>query len=455
MLIAGAAALLAPGAAAAHVVPATTIQLDVHDSDIAATLTLPVGDLATASGIEVPEGATALSDSMADEIARYVEDHFAVVSSTGAPWSVDVGELEATTTEQSGTGVFPAVTAVATLVPPDRSELRSFTLEYDVIIHRVVTADILVILRSDWAAGETDSARALGAVATDTVSGTVPSLDIDLDDSSWWQGFVGMLRFGVSHIAEGTDHQLFLLTLLLPAPLIATGRRWTGVSTLRSAIGKITAITAAFSIGHTFTLALGVLGLPVPQQPVEALIAASILVAAIHAVRPIFPGKEALVAALFGLVHGMAFSVTLSSLDLSGRQLALSLLGFNLGVEIMQLAVVALVLPALVILARTKAYGSLRIAAATLTGVAAIGWVLDRLGVSSSAGAAADSLGAASPWILAALWLCAIAAGARMILAFGRERHHPTESIETGVSEMEPTEQLETALLDADSVLSG
>jgi hypothetical protein len=143
----------------------------------------------------------------------------------------------------------------------------------------------------------------------------------------------------------------------------------------------------------------------VPQQPVEALIAVSILVAAVHAVRPIFPGREALIAGLFGLVHGMAFSVTLSTLELSGRQLMLSLLGFNLGVEIMQLVVVALVLPALVILARTKAYPQLRIAAALLTGVAATGWLLDRLGVTTVMGAAADSLGASSPWLLGALWL--------------------------------------------------
>jgi hypothetical protein len=232
-------------------VPATTIQLDVHESDITAALTLPLRDLSTASGLAIPQDGATITDTMADEIARYVEDHFAVVSDTGTPWTVDVEGVAATSAEQSGTGTFQAVTATATLVPSDRTSLRSFTLKYDVIVHRVVTADIVVTLRSDWAAGETNSARILGTIARDTVTGSVSPLDINLDDSSWWQGFVGMLRLGMSHIAEGTDHQLFLLTLLLPAPLIAMARRWSGVATVRSAIGKITTITAAFSGGHT------------------------------------------------------------------------------------------------------------------------------------------------------------------------------------------------------------
>jgi hypothetical protein len=191
------------------------------------------------------------------EITCYVEDHFAVVSDIDAPWTVDVEGVATDSTEQTGTGAFEAVAATATLVPSDRNSLRSFTLMYDVIVHRVVTADIVVALRSDWSAGETTSARILGTIARDTVTGTVAPLDVNLDDSAWWQGFVGMLRLGMSHIAEGTDHQLFLLALLLPAPVIAMVRRWSGVATVRSAIGKITTITAAFSAGHTLTLALG------------------------------------------------------------------------------------------------------------------------------------------------------------------------------------------------------
>lgn len=285
---------------------------------------------------------------------------------------------------------------------------RSFILEYDAIIHQVVTADIFVSLRSDWATGQLESARDLGTITLDTVTGTVAPVVVDLDDGSLWQGFVGMVTLGMSHIAEGTDHQLFLLTLLLPAPLLAIGGRWRGVAPTGKEVRRITAITLAFTIGHSATLALGTLGVPVPQQPIEALIAVSILIAAAHAIRPLFPGREPLVAGFFGLIHGMAFSTTLSALDLSGGQLAVSLLGFNLGIEIMQLFVVLLVLPPLVVLARTPAYTPLRIAAAAVTAAAATGWLLDRVGITTALGDAADTLGTASAWIVLALWVTAV-----------------------------------------------
>jgi hypothetical protein len=136
----------------------------------------------------------------------------------------------------------------------------------------------------------------------------------------------------------------------------------------------------------------------------EALIAVSILIAAAHAVRPIFPGREALIAAGFGLVHGMAFSATLAELGLSGGQLAVSLLGFNPGIELMQLVVVALVLPPLCVLARTSAYHPLRMVAAGLTAVAAAGWLAARVGFPNPVATVADGLAGASPWVLVTVW---------------------------------------------------
>lgn len=84
-------------------------------------------------------------------------------------------------------------------------------------------------------------------------------------------------------------------------------------------------------LGHSVTLAVAALArLDLPAAPVESLIAASILIGAGHALRPLFPGREALIAAGFGLIHGMAFSFTLAELHLDTGQLVLSLLGFNL-----------------------------------------------------------------------------------------------------------------------------
>ena len=422
LLFSGVAVLLAPPASA-HVVPSTVLELDVHAADVTAALTLPADDLETASGITVPDSGD-VDAATATRIAAYVAEHVAVTAGAGA-WTVTVADVHTSDTEQWGTGVFPAVTATATLTPPAGASLRSFTLDYDAIVHQVVTADVFVVLHSDWAAGQVESPRTLGTIQLDTVTGQIAPLTIDLDDGSPWQGLLGMLRMGVAHIADGTDHQLFLLTLLLPAPLLAVGGRWREAAPTGRAVRRISAITLAFTIGHSVTLALGTLGLPVPQQPVEALIAVSILIAAMHALRPMFPGREPVVAGAFGLVHGMAFSTTLAALDLTGSRLALSLLGFNLGIELMQLAVVLVVLPPLVVLARTRVYRPLRNAAAVLTAAAAIGWLLDRVGLTTPLGAAADALGPASPWIVVALWLGALLA---VVRARRIPRRSPTEA---------------------------
>jgi len=406
-ILAGAAILVPALPAAAHVVPSTTIALDVHQDDITAAITLPIADLRTASGISLPTTG-APGRSTASAVSAYIEQHFHVTTDDDE-WAVTIADVDTADAEQWGTGAFPAVTATATLTPADPTDLRSFTIDYDAIIHQVITADIFVTLHRDWATGQLEATRSIGTISLDTVTGTVPPLPVDLDDGSLWQGFIGMVRAGMAHIADGTDHQLFLLTLLLPAPLLAARWRWGAAAAPRTALRRITAITIAFTIGHSITLALGTLGVPVPQQAVEAAIAASILVAAAHALRPLFPGREPLVAGAFGLVHGMAFSSTLSALDLSGAQLGLSLLGFNIGIEIMQLAVVAVTLPPLVVLARTTAYRPLRIVAAAITGVAAVGWLLDRVGAANAVGTAADGIGALSPYIAVALWLGAVA----------------------------------------------
>lgn len=265
-------------------------------------------------------------------------------------------------------------------------------------------------MHSDQANGDVDSTYQIGVVQRDTVTNTVQGLHVDLGTGSSYRGFLGMVTLGVQHIADGTDHQLFLLTLLLPAPLIARSRRWSGPRPPGRAFRRVGAITLAFTLGHSTTLALGALGMPVPQQPVEAMIAVSILVAAVHALHPLFPGREAVVAGVFGLVHGLAFAEALRALDLTGTRLVLSLLGFNLGIEAMQLVVVALVLPPLIAFARLGRYRVLRILAAVITGVAAVGWLLARVGIDNPVATLADQLGAVAPPAVALLWLGALAA---------------------------------------------
>ncbi len=193
-------------------------------------------------------------------------------------------------------------------------------------------------------------------------------------------GFASVFRLGMRHIAEGTDHLLFLLALLLPAPLMVVGSRWAGYAEVRSSLLRILKIVTAFTIGHSITLMLAASGLiRVPIRPIEVLIAFSILISAIRAFRPMFPGREAHIAAFFGLIHGLAFAATLEKLGLGRWERVGGVLAFNLGIETMQLIVVAAILPSLMLLSRTRGYRFLRISGAAFAGFASLGWIGERL----------------------------------------------------------------------------
>lgn len=197
-----------------------------------------------------------------------------------------------------------------------------------------------------------------------------------------WNGLQlsSLFHLGVRHIAEGTDHLLFLLALLLPAPLLAIGARWAATATVRQSLLHILGIVTAFTIGHSLTLTLAAMNVVhVPSRPVEVLIAVSILVSAVHALRPLFPGKEAWIAAFFGLIHGLAFASTLDRLGLSRWDRVAGILSFNLGIETMQLAVVAMVLPSLILMSRTAAYSVFRIVGAAFACISSTMWIVERL----------------------------------------------------------------------------
>jgi hypothetical protein len=199
---------------------------------------------------------------------------------------------------------------------------------------------------------------------------------------TWLNGvqFLSLFHLGMRHIAQGSDHLLFLLTLLLPAPLLVSGSRWGAAAGVRHSLLRILGIVTAFTIGHSITLSLAAWGLvSVPEQPVEVLIAGSIFVSAVHALRPIFPGKEAWIAGFFGLIHGLAFAATLERLGLGNWDRATGILAFNLGIETMQLLVIAVALPLLMLMSRMRAYPVVRIGGAAFAAAASLGWMVERL----------------------------------------------------------------------------
>ena len=183
---------------------------------------------------------------------------------------------------------------------------------------------------------------------------------------------ISYLRLGIKHILLGIDHLLFVLALMI---LVAGRRRL---------VGTVTAFTAA----HSLTLAAAALGLVrVPQKPVEAVIALSIVFVASEIIRG-REGKPGLtarspwvVAFIFGLLHGFGFAGALSEVGLPPQAIPLALLFFNVGVELGQLlfiGAVAIVVVAIRRLAVPSPTWAWRVPAYGIGAVAAM-WTLERV----------------------------------------------------------------------------
>ena len=223
--------------------------------------------------------------------------------------------------------------------------------------------------------------QALGNARTAVLGPQAPTQSFELKTVSRWAQFIDYAREGVWHIWIGFDHVLFLLSLLLPAVLLWRARSWQAVETFRTAFVDVFKIVTAFTVAHSITLSLATLGtVELPSRWVESAIAASVVLAALNNVWPVFHGRRWTVAFAFGLIHGFGFATVLADLGLPREALVLALVGFNLGVEAGQLAIVAVFLPIAFALRRTAVYrravmvgGSLLIAA--LAGV----WLVERV----------------------------------------------------------------------------
>lgn len=202
------------------------------------------------------------------------------------------------------------------------------------------------------------------------------------DAGSQWQAFQGFIRQGVHHILIGYDHILFLLTLLFPAVLVWQRGGWQPAPTITGALTQTLAIVTAFTVTHSLTLALATLGIiTLPIWLVESAIAITVaLGAAANLVPRLFP-KRWVMAFVFGLIHGVGFASVLADLGLTDSGIFLPLLGFNLGVELGQVAIVLLFVPAAYLVRDTVAYRRIfvpvgSIAIMILAGV----WLAERLG---------------------------------------------------------------------------
>lgn len=193
-------------------------------------------------------------------------------------------------------------------------------------------------------------------------------------NTNFFDNFYDFAKLGINHILSGQDHILFVISLLL------------AVSQLR----QIIKLTGSFTIAHSITLVLAGSGiLTLPSRVVEPLIAISIAyVALLTAFRdsvaqhPFFSklsGERVGAVFFFGLFHGLGFAGLLQELRIPAERFASSLFAFNVGIELGQLSIVALVLPFLYIAQDTAWYPKARTYLSVYIGAIGLFWAAQRI----------------------------------------------------------------------------
>lgn len=183
---------------------------------------------------------------------------------------------------------------------------------------------------------------------TRVISAAQTTQAFDFTTSSYLETFTQYVYQGVLHIWMGLDHILFLIALLLTCVLVRKNNKWQGIES-KVAIFKHTAwIVTAFTLAHSITLTATAMQLvSANSRWVELGIAISVLFAALNNIWPLIV-RLGWVTFAFGLLHGMGFASVLGELGLSSDYQLLSVLAFNLGVEIGQLAILVVALPLLI-----------------------------------------------------------------------------------------------------------
>ena len=362
LALAAVAVALAAHPAWAHKPSDAHLRLTADGAQLTGRLDVAVRDLDGALALDADgDGAITWAEltAAAPRITAYVAPRLAIAGD-GAPCPLALGAPALT---ELSDGTYWAAPVTARCPRPARALAVRYGLLFEVdALHRGLI----------HVAGQT-------AIARDD-----RPLRLTLDDDAGPAAFV---REGVWHIWQGADHVLFLICLILPAVFQRRSQRWAAADSLRDVVREVLEIVTAFTLAHSITLILAATGwVRLPSRVIETAIALSVVAAAVNNLARTIDARWAVAFAL-GLLHGFGFSSVLVDLGLPSRQLVGALLGFNLGVELGQLAIVLIALPLAWLCARELGADRYRtrVMPALSLGIAVIGglWLVERaLGIS-------------------------------------------------------------------------
>lgn len=333
--------LVAPEVLWAHAGSRSYLTLQVEGKELRGQLVMSLVDAALALKLDIRQSPETLREAIgprAGELRAYAERGLPMLIN-GRKSLIDFGKL--VDARQNGEEfIILELRAVAA------SSIDKLDIGYTLFMEDDPQHECLA--RVEWGGGKSaEAVFAFGAAYQhlERTGGAAP-------------GFLQFIRSGVWHIWTGYDHVLFLLALLFPAVFERGKRAWVPVPTVRIALVRVLTIVTAFTIAHSVTLTCAVMGwIQLPEQFVESAIAASVFVAALCNFLPATAGISGpWLAFAFGLLHGFGFAGVLKELVPQTPQIWRPLAAFNIGVELGQLAIVAVFFSAAWALRGTRFY---------------------------------------------------------------------------------------------------
>ena len=313
----------------AHVASNSFLQLQVDGTGMTGALEFAVRDAELAVGLDGNhDGKVSWGEIRAAQapLALYIRQHLQVSEHDG-PCTLALGPVQINE-RVDGNYIWQPLSASCP------GKVRQLTIQYRLLDDEDPSHRGLLTL------------TALGVTQSAVLGGPRVVQSFDLEHPSAWYAFSEYLQAGIWHIWSGIDHLLFLLSLLLPAVLMRRHGHWQSVPQAMPALVNILKVVTAFTLAHSVTLSLAAFNvIRLPGRLTESMIAASIIVAALNNVFPLVTEARWRVAFAFGLLHGFGFASVLADMGLPRGARLVSLVGFNLGVEAGQLAVVLAIMP--------------------------------------------------------------------------------------------------------------
>lgn len=358
VLCAAMIALVAVAAPArAHQTSVKYVDVTVEGRRATVALTVAPGDVTEPLGL-APDARPTVAEAAVPAVAAYVAGWLAIAPDPGAPCPAGPPAAAA-----GGDARFVVIRWQVACA----ADLARIALDFRAFFAVDARHEAIVTVHGPDAPGEAVVVRAAD-----------PVLRVQAGEAL---GLGGWIVAGIDHIWEGRDHVSFVLALLLVVMLVRSGDGW-GVRPPVATLRRTATIVTAFTVAHSLSLIAASLGwVRLPGRLVESLIAVSILYTAIeNIVHPDVRWRFALTFG-FGLVHGLGFASVLAVL-LPPDHVIAPLLGFNLGVEIGQLVIVAIALPLAWLAARELGADRYRRGAMPALSVAlaalAIKWLVER-----------------------------------------------------------------------------